>query len=61
MMRSETLRGLKILVWLIWIDRETRLIRNAVRGADPEVRATFAAVAREMQEKGRSDRGDTAG
>lgn len=61
MMRSETLRGLRILVWLIWIDWETRLLTNAVRGADPEVRATFAAVAREMQEEWTSDRGDTAG
>lgn len=58
-MRSDTVRGLLFLGFLIFVDREIRLLKKAVRAADPDVRATFAEVAREMREELRNDHDDT--
>lgn len=55
MMRSETVRALYILGVLILIDWSTRLITNAVRGAAPEVQASFVEAVREMRDKHKGD------
>lgn len=59
-MRSDTVRGLLFLGFLIFVDREIRLLKKTLRTADPDVRATFAEVAREMSEELKARHGDDA-